>query len=81
MKLTPEESAEHILRKLDSIDKLEQENKQLKEQQKEFIKYLESKINKIRLNSNTTTLCAYSKKIIPYIEILSKYKEIIRSDK
>lgn len=63
------------------IDKLQKENQQLKEQQKEFIKYLESKINKIRLNSNTTTLRAYSKKIIPYIEILSKYKEIIRSDK
>ena len=62
-------------------DELTKENQKLKKHQKEFIKYLESKINKIRLNSNTTTLHAYSKKIIPYIEILSKYKEIIKSDK
>ena len=62
-------------------DELTKENQKLKKHQKEFIKYLESKINKIRLNSNTTTLHTYSKKIIPYIEILSKYKEIIKSDK
>ena len=49
----------------------------LENQQKEFMEYLEDKINKIRITSATTSIKPYAKKIIPLIECLQKYKEII----
>ena len=54
------------------IDKLEQENKQLKEQQKEFIDYLEKEIVDSRAGSSQY----YSA-----MQHLKLFKEIIGSDK
>lgn len=49
----------------------------MKNQQKEFMEYLEDKINEIRITSATTSIKPYARKIIPLIECLQKYKEII----
>ena len=50
-----------------------------KNQQKEFIKYLEDKIERKRLNATCTT--EYNDYVIPLRIVLQKYKEIIGDDK
>ena len=52
---------------------------QLQTQQKEFIKYLEDKIENKRLNATCTT--EYTDYVIPLKDVLQKYKEIIGDDK
>lgn len=48
--------------------------------QNEFREWLENKINKLRINISATTTDVYSEYAIPYIKILSRYKEIIGTD-
>lgn len=50
----------------------------LKTQQKEFIKYLEDKIKRKRLNATCTT--TYNDYFIPLKVVLQKYKSIIGGD-
>lgn len=68
----------YIKRLLDGLDgadayilQLYEENQQLKEQQKEFINYLKSMLD------NETDIFSVAR----VKDVLSKYKEIIRSDK
>lgn len=50
-----------------------------KNQQEEFIKWLENKIERKRLNATCTT--EYNDDVVPLMKILQKYKEIIGYDK
>lgn len=54
---------------------LQQENQELKNQQKEFIKWLESEIKACELTCDL--IFNHNKEMKIYKEILSKYKEII----
>lgn len=58
-----------------------EENRKLKDQQKEFIKYLENFIDKTDYEVNILGNCLYLAWSNAYKEILSKYKEIVGSDK
>lgn len=56
--------------KMYMLGRLEQENEELKKQQKEFVNWLENKVKVAKINNQG---CTYSVRE----EILSKYKEII----
>lgn len=61
------------MRKIPTFDNLLKENQKLKEQQKEFIKWLEEESKEVIRDAG------YHQRICE--DILEKYKEIVRSDK
>lgn len=61
------------------LDMKTDENIKLKNQQKEFIKYLKDEIENKRKKS--TTLTAFIRNVVPLQQTLQKYKEIIGDDK
>lgn len=64
-------------KKIPTFDNLLKENQQLKEQQKEFIEYLQNNIESLEFCDNEFILSNHKKEIKAYKEILSKYKEIV----
>lgn len=64
---------------IEDYEKLQQENDKLKEQQKEFINYLEDEIHSCEAVSDL--LFNSNKEMKVYKEILQKYRKIIGDDK
>lgn len=64
---------------IEDYEKLQQENDKLREQQKEFINYLEDEIHSCEAVSDL--LFNSNKEMKVYKEILQKYRKIIGDDK
>lgn len=74
---TIEEVRNNETKLIKEIEILEEENQELKKQQKEFIEYLEEPI-RIITEGNPTNISEYtSAKLDTLKEVLQKYKEII----
>lgn len=70
------EASNEIIRQDEEIRQLK---KQLENNSKEFIKWLEDEIQKKR--EKTTTLTSFIRNVVPLKQCLQKYKSIIGDDK
>lgn len=89
---TPKDGIEYVGMMVADIPKYEyikdynvfdliRENQKLKNQQKEFIEWLENEIEALEFCDNEFILSNHKKEVKAYKEILLKYKEIIGDDK